>query len=635
MTGPLEESPAPASRAIAVRALLLVTVAALALYAGLGSIRALDLWWHMATGRYIVEEKSLPRVDVFSHTYEGAPWFNGESLSEVILFLTYREGGETALVAFKLAVVGAAFLLAGWIGWRRSASPVLAVAALVPAAYVCRPFFDIRPDLFLYLGTLGLLALLESYRRRPRRSLLFALPVWFAIWVNVHFSFTYGLGVLFVYAGTELVRARLGARDALPAHDAWGLAGAAAAAVVACLANPHGVRTLVFPFEILATDNVWRKDIVEWTAPVLFTEGFLNPALFGPYLLAQALLALLALVVAPRRFDVAAAINVAVTAAMALSARRFVPLFALVAAPFAASNLAQLRDWLAPWTKPRAPRWLGTAAIVTLCAAVVADLSARTVRDGRQRFANGVFAGMTDLASLPVGAAEFLDRNPLPGRLFHPYTWGGYLMFSTRRKVFIDGRGHTVYPDDFYWEDSAVEYGWPNWEAILDRREVGLIVWPSRSKGLGAAFELFISSGNWRPVYDDGQSTVLAHVERGRPWIDGLRDLTLSYPDNPRAQVFLADAHYAAQHFESARRLMQDALQRLPGQGVPSAPLDRLLETARATNEPEMWFRVGFYRDVRGERAEAVEAYRAALARGVPEPFASYAQAALARLAGP
>ena len=103
-----------------VELLVLATLAILALYAASQDVTGEDLWWHLATGRYILEHGEIPTRDVFSFTYPGAPWFNQEWLAQVLFFDLFRRGGGTALVAFKVLVAAALFPAAAWLGWRRS-----------------------------------------------------------------------------------------------------------------------------------------------------------------------------------------------------------------------------------------------------------------------------------------------------------------------------------------------------------------------------------------------------------------------------------------------------------------------------------------------------------------------------------
>jgi hypothetical protein len=464
---------------------------------------------------------------------------------------------------------------------------------------------------------------------------LLAVPVVFALWVNLHFSFVYGLGVLSLMAGAEIVKAWLGLPGAMSRTRVRSLALASAAAVAACLLNPYGPSAFTYPFAIFGEGNAWRAGITEWLPTLLFREAPHNAAFFGWYFTGQCLFAVGALLVSPRRFDLTSALHVGATGAMALGARRFVGLFALVAAPFAAANLAILWDRL---SVRRPLRSLGprprAAIAVALCAVAVTRLVVRAVPSMRESYAAGFFAGTVEEWRFPKGAVEFLNRNPLPARLFHLYEWGGYIMFQARREVFSDGRGHLVYPDAFYDEVSIAEYGWPGWSVVLARRGVSVIVWPSRTMAEGAnrhVLELLASSPEWLRVYDDSRSAVFAHVDRGRAWADAYRTFTLDYPDDPLARLFLADRYLAGNRFEEARLVMQDALRRLAQPGA-NAALDRLAETARTSQAPALWFQVAFLRDARDERGAAMEAYAAALAHGLGEPHAAWAREALARL---
>jgi hypothetical protein len=612
------------------------TMVAHAAYAAIQTSYATDVWWALATGRYIVEHGTIPRVDVFSHTYPGAPWVNGEWLSQVLFYETYRWGGGSALALLKVALAAGFYLAAAWVGWKRSGSLVCAV--LVTASVIgCRTFFDIKSDLFLFVGTLALMALHDAYRRGAPATLLVALPVMFALWVNLHFSFVYGLGVLFLLAGTELLKTRLGLPGAMSTARVRSLALASAVAAAACLLNPYGTRAFTYPFAILGEGegNAWRAGITEWHPTVLFREAPHNAAFFGYYFTAQCLLALGALLVARRRFDVPSALHAGVTGVMALGARRFVGLFALVAAPFGAANLAILWDHA---SLRRPLRMLGPgvrgAIAAVLCAASVTYLVVRAVPYVRRSYAPGFFAGTVEEWRFPAGAVDFLNRNPLPARLFHLYEWGGYIMFQTRREVFSDGRGHLVYPDAFYAEESIAEYGSPGWSEILARRGVSVIVWPSTTMAGGVyrrVLDMLAGSPEWVRVYDDTHSAVFAHVDRGRAWAEAHRALALDYPDAPRARLFLADQYFAANRFAEARATMQDAFRRV-GESGANAPLDRLTETARTTGSAALWFQIAFLRDVREERSAAREAYASALARGLEGPRAAWAREAMARL---
>jgi len=267
-------------------------------------------------------------------------------------------------------------------------------------------------------------------------------------------------------------------------------------------------------------------------------------------------------------------------------------------------------------------------------------LARDTVSYVRVRYRDGFFDGMSQQWIFPRGAVEFLTLNRLPARLAHMYQWGGYIMFnSPERLVFIDGRGHTVYPGSFYLEYRKLEEAEPDWPEVLDRWAVSLVLWPSTGLAMGQyglLLQQLRRSATWRVVYDDGQAAVFAHTERGREWADAYSGLRLQYPDTLAAQLFLADAYFAANQFDRARRHTQAVLARFGMLGPADAsPIERqVLALAQRTGSPLAWFHVAMNRDVRNDAAGAAAAYRTALERGLPEPHAAYAREAVARLGG-
>src|SRR6185369_15506132 len=155
------------------------------------------------------------------------------------------------------------------------------------------------------------------------------LPLTIGLWVNLHYGFILGVGTCLLYAGCETAKTLLGLPAALPRRRLLPLGAAAGLALLASLLNPQGLHSLTFPFTIVGREGEWRGEIIEWMPPSLFSPEQFSPILFGPWLLAQAAAFVLVLILTPRRVDASDTLLVAVTTAMALTSRRFVPLATL------------------------------------------------------------------------------------------------------------------------------------------------------------------------------------------------------------------------------------------------------------------------------------------------------------------
>jgi hypothetical protein len=92
------------------------TVFLAALFTGLFAMAARnvtdpDVWWHLKTGQYIAEHKSVPHTDPFSYTRAGEPWVAHEWLSELLLYEVERTAGWGGLILIFAAILTAAFFL--------------------------------------------------------------------------------------------------------------------------------------------------------------------------------------------------------------------------------------------------------------------------------------------------------------------------------------------------------------------------------------------------------------------------------------------------------------------------------------------------------------------------------------------
>jgi len=171
-------------------------------------IRPNDFWWHLRTGQIIFDTGVIPTTDLFSFTRAAQPWTNQGWLMQVILFLLYRAGGLPLIIFFHaLTIVGGYVLVEA--ACLRSRSQRAAALATLAAAAIGVANWNVRPQSvsFLFFGLL--LFVLERHRTRGGKS-IWVLPGLFALWVNLHGGFIFGMGLLGIY-GLALVRTSSGA----------------------------------------------------------------------------------------------------------------------------------------------------------------------------------------------------------------------------------------------------------------------------------------------------------------------------------------------------------------------------------------------------------------------------------------
>ena len=152
------------------------------------------------------------------------------------------------------------------MAWRRSSFEAAAIVSL-PAIgiLVTRP--EIRPEAFSYLLATIFLWLLWRHRSRalPPRA-LFALPALMLLWVNLHIYFFFGLMLIGLFLCDELWT--LFRTRSSPARVKI-LGIVLAAASVATLANPAGLRGALYPFRIFGN---YGHTIFE-NQPLLWVEA--------------------------------------------------------------------------------------------------------------------------------------------------------------------------------------------------------------------------------------------------------------------------------------------------------------------------------------------------------------------------
>ncbi|MEH6593382.1 MAG: hypothetical protein V7746_24140, partial [Halioglobus sp.] len=324
------------------------------------------------------------------------------------------------------------------------------------------------------------------------------LALLFVLWANLHGGFFFGLMAL----GILLFPWRNLEWNAIKGAVSIGLI-----CLLVCLLNPSGLQSLYFPLTYAFDAQSPFRSLGEWIPP--FRRGGIQSPIFFWLLYAAPAVALGYLIPAVRRsvgVPWEGLVLSGLTLAMAMTSRRFIPLFAIsfavMSAPLVGFALQKLRD-------QRLQLGLGLVAVVlTVLKLAPFPLSA-----------GPAYHYLTAEYSYPIDTLDFMQANKMKGNVYALYNWGGYIHWRTdgELKVFIDGRADTIYDDRTYLDYVGVLTSQPGWVSQLEHSDADYILWPLFTYGgKNRALEL-LKTGNWRIIHQDSVSFLLERTTGRQP----------------------------------------------------------------------------------------------------------------------
>ena len=515
-----------------------------ALLAGFRTFFDLDLGWHMATGRYVLQHHTIPTTDILSLTSPGATWIY-PPFAGVLFYLIHQFAGYQGLTWFCAAALMAATacLLEGPSSSGCYATAILATLAVPTLA----PRFTPRPDLFTHLFFAIFFVQLWRFRRCDENSVqrkryqisLWILPILMVLWVNVHPGFIAGVVALLAYLlieGLDL----LNPSRRVAAMRRLKLARLPLLAIpLSALLNPFGFKIFTSAFSLAGfapAGQVKSSFMIEELQPVRVTLpsaalalDWRNPDSSFWWL---ALVALVGLGVALWKRKFGPALLLALALVAGFQRVRYEGLFAIVVVVIASDVLTVAltrRTQNECNSETREPlSWfhgvLTFALVLLICVRAVDLVSSRSYIVNLRNEAFG--AG--ESSWFPERAADFILREHLKGNLFEEYNLGGFAAWrlGSVYPVFIDGRGVSPQVINEYVNVILTEPDSPAWEQELVRRRINIVFFSlQRTVGeLAPRVRGFCESRLFRPVYMDESSIVLLRdIPENRPLIERLQ----------------------------------------------------------------------------------------------------------------
>jgi hypothetical protein len=410
-----------------------------------------DVWWHLKTGDYIVDNWEVPDVDPFAYTtprplsQTQKIGLRSQWLGQVIFYLSYWIGGYPGLGSFRnLLILLPMVILFVWLLRR---GPALLLSMQLFYAFE-------RPQGLSFSIVMVTVILLERVRRRcaePGLDFSFALlPVAMALWANIHAGFIVGNLVVIIYIASEILRAGY--------HKVRGTGKAAIrpmfymvclASVLASFINPNtyhlfysyvsGLTAMFvtdFSRSIKGGGGSWVTDVVLEYKPLVYFYTHLNYKWLIFYWVFTVLLylSMVAKYILRRSFDIAEFLTVSLVVVFANYYARGL-MFSLTVMP------VYLGKTVMELGLPRIKiRWASQVAVALVLALTISFVT-YSYKNNPLSFRPGVTDSWVT-PWYPTRLAGFLKRNPIAPPMYNYYTWGGFLIWTLypQYQVFIDGR---------------------------------------------------------------------------------------------------------------------------------------------------------------------------------------------------
>jgi len=445
-----------------------------------------DLFWHLAHGDYL-REHGLHRLDPFACS--GLEQVAYYWLFDYLVSVSFGWAGWLGVLGLgNLVLVLLTVLLYRYL--RQFGHPSSLVFAVTLLAMLAMPGAALRPYHLTFAACLLVLSILQ--RRLPwpwEACALFSLTLF---WANVHIYYFLALPLV-VWHSLERWWGKVGSGTSSPSLFCT-LLSSSGAVFLATLCTPFGLDlyTTLWDMVLAGTTGFVGRNVIE-SKPFDVTQGYAPAVLILAGLLGTLAYRRRHLPSPPLLFLIAG------LSAAAVLHQREVPFLGFIAAPLLLRSLPP--EELSP-RRLLSPSF-GTAVLSILFLATLGRISAELLLEAR-----------LPPQLYPVEEAAYVEARELPGPLLNHWNHGGYLIHRLypRYKVFIDGRINAQ-SEEVLADYLVLNNANPGWEAVLERRRPGLILWPTPSPLISRLDK----SPRWKRVFTGEAAVVFVPVETSEP----------------------------------------------------------------------------------------------------------------------
>jgi hypothetical protein len=432
-----------------------------------------DLGWHLATGRYISQTKTIPTKDPFSyslpnHNYTAHSW-----LSDLALYYTYSYTGFLGISLLFTTIQTFAI----YYNLPISKLNLTHLPPIIILLITINLVVGFRTQLFSFALLISAINLI--YHQKTK----WLIPI-FILWANLHGGFLYGLIITSFYT-LFTKNLKLNKKIIL-----------ILTLTLCTTINPYFIKPHILGLQ-MSTNNTSKQHNLDWMSPLsnkMTNLGKITTTL-------TLIITIISIILPPTTLHQTT--PTLILTVMSLTSVRY--LLPLLAINFfhTSKKLSKIYK-----TQTKAP-----PTIIIIFILFFPIISLQTIYS-TSTLSNPTNYTPKQTIFFPHKATQFIKNNPqLVGtNIFNPYNWGGYLIWNLpNHKFFIDGRMDNFYSnrESFLKEYLSIHNTEVGWEQKLNKYNTNSILVETNSH-LSTKLE---SSPEWELVYKDNISKIYTHIK--------------------------------------------------------------------------------------------------------------------------
>jgi hypothetical protein len=486
---------------------------------------SLDIWWQLIIGEDILQQLRIPASNLYSAGALNQPYHDSHWLFQVALAISHRLAGLNGPILFMTLIWGAVFAIT-YREIRTDSSTAWAVLLCFLAVGASAERFLPRPEIITFLMIALFYSLLRQGKYESGRDLII-LTLLQVLWVNSHGLFVIGPFMVGSYWLMEAIRYSTGK----PNHFKQ-LSLLLVLISGALFASPYGSGALEYSYLLFSEVGQEAPDYMQRVNELSPTFGAkaMGASAFWFFLLLL-VTTVISMLLNFRAINLARLLIICGLALAAITGRRNIVLFALVAAPFIGENLQPCLSRLNP--KP----WMQKAGASMLALGMLlwSSYALSGLYYIHMQIPARAGLGVTP-DFFPHGLIEFIKQHDIKGQVYNTNRLGGFYLyhFFPDRLPLLDGRWE-VYGDRFFEEKEQALQDYPSWKKWTAQYGVTNVLLHHTSHESPMLVPALYRDPDWSLVYYDFAASFFVrndHLGSAQPITFSRHSQVL--PDEPR-----------------------------------------------------------------------------------------------------